>query len=62
MQIDGSKVEKKSYIQLQISLVTMFQCKVFGTKFVYKISNIGTGQSLSFGWHYLGIEMELLTE
>ena len=46
MQIDGSKVDKKSYIQLQISLVTMFQRKVLAQSFVHKISNIGTGQIL----------------
>ena len=52
MQIDGSKVDKKkSYIQLQISLVTMFQSKVVGTKFVHKISNIGTGQIPSVCLH-----------
>ena len=41
------KLTKKLYSVANLSLVTMFQCKVFGTKFVHKISNIGTGQILS---------------
>ena len=36
MQIDGSKVDKKSYIQLQISLVTIFQGKVLAQSLYIK--------------------------
>ena len=51
MQIDGSKVDKKKVIFSCKSLVTMFQSKVVGTKFVHKISNIGTGQIPSVCLH-----------